>query len=107
MLTGFLLAGSLVLARAAQLQIVEHERWVAAAEEQHREHVELPARRGAIFDRKGVPLAVSHESYRISIAPNELRDRSAAARALATGLELPLASVNAAVNSSRRWVVLP
>ncbi|HUE97249.1 MAG TPA: penicillin-binding transpeptidase domain-containing protein [Longimicrobiaceae bacterium] len=106
LLSCFMLAGTAVLAKAAKLQVVEHERWVAAAEDQHRERLELPARRGAIFDRKGVPLALSHEMYQVSVAPRELRDPKAAATALARGLEIRASEVNAAVESSRSWVVL-
>ena len=35
----------------------------------------LPARRGALYDRNGVPLAVTQEFYHVGIAPNELDDR--------------------------------
>lgn len=107
LLTCFFLAGSLVLAKAAQLQVVEHDRWVAAAEDQHRERVELPARRGGIFDREGAPLALSHEMYRVSLAPGELRDRREAEQALAAGLGISTAEAAAAVGSEGRWVVLP
>lgn len=107
LLGGFLLSGVLILGKAVELQIFEHERWSAAAEDQHRERVELPARRGAIYDRKGVPLALSHEVYQISIAPHELHDRSADAEAIATILGRPTAEVRRAMESSRSWVVLP
>jgi cell division protein FtsI (penicillin-binding protein 3) len=103
----FLASGSLVFAKAARLQVVEHERWVMAAEDQHRERLELPARRGAIFDRNGVPLALSHEMYQVSVAPSELRDPRGAARALADGLGISESRANEVVSSSRRWIVLP
>jgi len=97
----------MIAGRAAQLQVVEHDRWAAAAEDQHRDRQELPARRGAILDRNGVPLAISHEMYQVSVAPNELHDRSEAARSLADGLGIRFSEVNAALDGSRRWVVLP
>lgn len=103
----FMLAGSAIVAKAARLQVVEHDRWLAAAEDQHRERVEVPARRGAILDRNGVPLALSHEMYQVSVAPSELRDREAAATALAGGLGLSARDAARAVADSRRWVVLP
>lgn len=107
LLGGFFAAGVAIVGRAAQLQVIEHDRWAAAAADQHRQRLELPARRGAIFDRNGVLLAISHEMYQVSVAPNELRDRDDAVRALADGLEMPLSRVNAALSGSRRWVVLP
>ncbi len=107
LLACFLIGGGLVTARAVQLQVVEHDRWVAAAEAQHRERHELPARRGGIFDREGVPLALSHEVYQVSIAPGEVRDAGAAVRALAAGLGRPEEELNRAIEGDRRWVVLP
>jgi cell division protein FtsI (penicillin-binding protein 3) len=103
----FLAAGSMILAKAAHLQVVEHERWASEAEDQHRERLELPPRRGAIYDRNGVPLALSHEMYQVSVAPGELRDPAAAARSLREGLDLTASRANAAVDPSRAWVVLP
>ncbi len=98
--------GTLVVAKAARLQLVEHEQWVAAAEDQHRERVTLPARRGTIFDRKGIPLALSHEMYQVSVAPPELEDREATVQALAETLEIPTRRAHEVVQSSERWVVL-
>ncbi len=47
---GFALGVLAVLARAAQLQIVQGERWAAEAERTRTERVELPARRGALYE---------------------------------------------------------
>ncbi len=63
---------SAILARAAQLQLVQGERWAEQAERQRTERAVLPARRGALYDRNGVPLAVSQEFYHVGVAPNEL-----------------------------------
>ncbi|MDR0787959.1 MAG: PASTA domain-containing protein [Gemmatimonadota bacterium] len=107
LLGGFFLAGGAIVGRAVQLQVVEYDTWASAAEEQHRERLELPPRRGAIYDRNGVPLAISHEMYQVSVAPNELRDRDEAARSLSKALGIPLARVTSDLRGSRRWVVLP
>lgn len=50
-------AGLAILARLFQLQVLEHEEWAALARLVQEDRVELPARRGAIYDRNGVPLA--------------------------------------------------
>lgn len=107
LLGGFLLSGSAIVARAAQLQIVEHDRWRAAAEDQHRERLELPPRRGMILDRNGVALAMSHEMYQVSIAPRELRDPDAVVEALVETLGIARARAREAVSANRSWVVLP
>ncbi len=103
----FALAAALVLGRAFQLQALEHERWVRAAGDQQRQRVPLPPRRGAIYDRDGVALALSHETYRVSVAARELRDRKAAVRMLTEKLELSPARAARATDPARSWTVLP
>ena len=64
---GLLRAGrfALVLVRAAQLQLVQGERWAEQAESQRTARDTLEARRGSIYDRRGVPLAVTQEFYHV------------------------------------------
>lgn len=108
LLLGGLLLGSLtVVGRASQLQLMEREHWLARAAEQHARQHELPAPRGAIYDRDGVPLAVSQQAYRVSVAPRELQDRPAAARKLSASLGISARAARRAVEPARRWVVLP
>lgn len=97
------LTAVVVVGRAAQLQLVQGARWRAEAERVRKERVALPARRGAITDRNGVPLAVTQEYYHVGIAPNELRDRERDVRTIARALGLPLAQVRRDV-AERRWV---
>lgn len=107
LLLGMLLVGgAAITARAVQLQIVEHDTWLTRAGEQHARALELPAPRGAIFDRDGVPLAVSQEVFRISVAPRELRDPDAAAERLQSVLGLSRSEAARAVDRKRSWVVL-
>jgi cell division protein FtsI (penicillin-binding protein 3) len=103
----FAVVAVVILGRAFQLQALDHERWTRVAEEQHRTRVPLPARRGAIYDRDGVPLALSHETFRVSVAPRELSDPRAAQAALREALGLSRAEAARATDRSRRWVVLP
>jgi cell division protein FtsI (penicillin-binding protein 3) len=101
-----LLGGLLVFMRAVKIQAYEHEMWRTKAEEQQRSRVPLPARRGAIYDRGGVPLALSHETYQISVAPREVRDVGAVIEAIHEHLELSASDARAAVVTDRKWVVL-
>lgn len=82
-----------VLARAAQLQLAQGARWSREAEAQRTERAVLPARRGTLYDRNGVPLAVTQEFYHVGVAPNELVDRRGAVRLLAAQLAVPAADV--------------
>jgi stage V sporulation protein D (sporulation-specific penicillin-binding protein) len=66
---GFALGVVTLLARAAQLQILDGESWAKEAESTRTERRTLPARRGALYDRNMVPLAITQEFYHVGIAP--------------------------------------
>lgn len=99
---GLVLLG--VLARAAQVQLVEGRRWTEKARAQLLVRQPLPARRGTIFDRHGEPLAISHEYYHLGVAPHELQNVDSASRILARQLGLSVGSVRRDLRSGRDWV---
>jgi cell division protein FtsI (penicillin-binding protein 3) len=69
----FLLAGwSLVILRAAQLQLLPNDRLAELRKREYRTMVELPARRGIISDRNGKELAGSVPSYSVFADPREI-----------------------------------
>jgi cell division protein FtsI (penicillin-binding protein 3) len=103
---GFALAVLALLVRAVQLQIVDGEKWAKEAERTRTERRVLPARRGALYDRNGVPLAVTQEFYHVGIAPNELDDRAAAFRTLVRSLGVPAAALDREFRSGKRWIYL-
>ncbi len=72
-----------VLGRAVQLQAFGHERLAAKAASQHRQSVSLPAKRGAIRDRDGRPLALTQEAVTIGARVADVQDAEAVARAVA------------------------
>src|SRR3989442_1726528 len=74
---GVLVGLALLVGRAAQVQLLNGRRWAEEAQAQRTERIVLQARRGALFDRHGTPLAVTQETYHVGIAPNELRDPAA------------------------------
>src|SRR3954471_10118252 len=86
-----------LLARAAQIQILRGSRYAELARSQRTQKVILPARRGSIFDRNGVPLASTQESFHVGVAPNELRNRQQDARLIATTLGLSQREVDQAL----------
>jgi len=80
---------ALLVARAAQVQIVQGRRWAEEAKAQRTERIVLAARRGTLYDRHGTPLAVTQETYHVGIAPNELRDPAADGALISRRLGLP------------------
>jgi cell division protein FtsI (penicillin-binding protein 3) len=104
---GFVVAALAVLARAGQLQIAQGERWRARAQSQQTSRVSLPSRRGAIYDRNGLPLALTHETYGVGLAPREVRDRGPTAALVARATGGPREAVEAALRSGRVWVEWP
>src|SRR2546422_10034575 len=74
---GVLVGLALLVGRAVQVQILHGRRWAEEAQAQRTERIVLQARRGALYDRHGTPLAVTQETYHVGIAPNELREPTA------------------------------
>src|SRR3954469_24643594 len=101
---GFTLGVAAILARAAQLQLVQGDRWSEQAERQRTERAVLPARRGALYDRNGVPLAVSQEFYHVGVAPNELSDRRHSTQLLSRNLGVSRSSLERDLRSGKRWL---
>ena len=100
---GFALSIAAILARAAQLQLVQGDRWAQQAQRQRTERVVLPARRGALYDRNGVPLAVSQEFYHIGIAPNELANPRSTGQLLSRQLGVSWPTLQQDLRS-KRWI---
>ena len=107
LLTCWLLSGGLIVARAAQVQVVQGPFWREQAENQHHTSVEIAAVRGSVLDRSGVELAISGETFDVSVAPRELRDVEAVTRLLVETLRLDEQVVRAATASSKPWRLLP
>lgn len=102
----FALFGCAILGRAAWVQLWQGDAWRARAERQHAAVTELPARRGAIFDATGAVLAESRDLVRLSIAPKEIRRRTAIERGLARA-GVPASWMREHLRGDRAWVTVP
>ena len=80
------LAGS--LARAVWLQGVRAQPLSSLAAKQQRQTLELPARRGTIFDRNGVPLALGEQATTVYADPTQIRNARLVALAAEKALGL-------------------
>lgn len=107
MLLSLVGASLLVTGRAFSLQILEGASWRSKAQDQQADQTPLPAPRGTIYDRDGVPLAASHEAYRMNLAPNEVVDRAQLIELLHKHAGLERRAAERALDPAKRWVVLP
>ena len=88
-----LLAFALVaLARLVQIQVIEHDRYVAEAQSELLDSDTIAARRGAILDRNGAALAISVDTWDLYVSSRVWKDPALAvpaseAIAVASGLE--------------------
>ncbi len=65
------------------LQAIDGPAYAAMAYEQRSREMDIPARRGSIYDREGQPLAVSMEARDVYAVPTAVVDKDAAATAIA------------------------
>ncbi|HEX9611363.1 MAG TPA: penicillin-binding transpeptidase domain-containing protein [Gemmatimonadales bacterium] len=79
---------TLLVGRAAQVQLLQGRRWAAEAQAQRTERIILPARRGALLTRDATAIAVTQETYHVGVAPNELRHRAGDAVRIARTLRV-------------------
>ena len=82
----FTLAFAVVLARAGWIEAVRGRRSRQLAANQHREEVTVPARRGTIYDRTGVEIAIGERAMTVYANPKQIRDPRAVAIAAGRAL---------------------
>ncbi len=90
----------LLLVRAAQVQLVTGTQYAVEAAKQQTEQIVLPARRGTVYDRNGITLALTVERYHVGVAPNELRDLESDALVIARQLNVPRREVRRRLRQS-------
>ena len=83
---GYGLGALVLIARAAQVQLVDGAAYERNARAQRTERIALPPTRGAIYDRNHVPLALTHETFHVGVAPDELQNVATASIAIVENL---------------------
>lgn len=71
-----------MMARLFTVQIVDASQFEALAAQQRERDVQFPARRGAVFDRTGEPLALSVDLNTVFVDPAHVEDVATTARSL-------------------------
>ncbi|HTD51715.1 MAG TPA: penicillin-binding protein 2, partial [Thermoanaerobaculia bacterium] len=95
-----------IVGRLAQIQIAQGSKYRARAQRQQELKIEVPARRGSIFDREGRELAVSVEAFSVYGAPEQIEDRRAASAALAPLIDAKPAAILARLANRKGFVRL-
>jgi len=107
LVAAFLTLGYLGIAgRLIYLQVFAHKRLAQKAERQQLEVVDLPPRRGAIYDRNGRELAVSIEAKSLYAIPARAENPKAVAARLGPMLGIPSWTVLSKLESGKSFVWL-
>lgn len=107
LLLGLVAAALVVSARSFQLAVLDRATWRTKAEAQHADTLRVPAPRGTIYDRDGVPLASTREMWMIAIAPGEVADTASVEHALREELGFSVRAARRVFSGGRPWVPLP
>ncbi len=107
LVVALILAGA-VWSRLAYWQVAEHGRLTMQAQAQYREFVQLPALRGAIFDRNLTQLVVNTTVYSAFVSPDQIapEDRDRVASGLASVLGVDRSKVLTTVQSSAKFAYI-
>jgi stage V sporulation protein D (sporulation-specific penicillin-binding protein) len=102
-----ILAGA-VWSRLAYWQVAEHGKLTLQAQAQYREFVELPALRGAIFDRNLTQLVVNTTVYSAFVSPDQITSsqRDTVASGLASVLGVDRAAVMTTLASNSKFAYI-
>ncbi len=97
--------------RLFQVQILDHKSYLSQANSQWTRELSLPAPRGNLYDRSGIPLAVGTLQYKVSADPAAFRKLDGAERKellveLAALLDRPRAKLKKRLNVKGRYTVL-
>ncbi len=97
----FVIAFGVMGARLFVLQIVDAPEYARLASAQRLKVVEFPARRGAIYDRSGRPLAISVDLQTVFADPALVTNATAVASKLAPVLDMRAAALRAKLRGTR------
>ena len=95
-----------LIGQAARVQLMQGREWAEKARRQQFNRRSLTAPRGNIFDAAGNVLVQSREMFRISIAPNEVKNPTALSREL-RDLGVAREWIKASLDKRKKWITLP
>ena len=100
------IGGIAVVGRLVQLQIVQHDHWMALASTIQEQTVDLLPRRGTIYDRNGVALAYDVKATAIAIDSFNMTNPEAICQILSEELNRPFGEIERLVYRPRyfTWI---
>ncbi|MFH1070245.1 MAG: penicillin-binding protein [Candidatus Glassbacteria bacterium] len=104
--TGCSLFAALAIGQLFWLQVLEHQRFLAEADLQHKLKIVLPPRRGDILDRNGGALALSAEGLDVYAVPEKIKNRKKVSALLARYLKMPEGGIAERISQRRPFVML-
>jgi penicillin-binding protein 2 len=92
-----------VLGRLVYLQVVKYQFFLNLASRQRGRNIEVDPRRGTIYDRNGVELAMSIDVDSVFAVPSEIPDQESTAQILAKVLNLDAEDILARLRSQKNF----
>lgn len=106
LLTGFAIMLTLFAFRLVHLQIIQHGEWSQRSTKNHVSKRILDMKRGNIYDRNGVELAISVDTWSIYIFTREIKSLSEAANLLATVLPMTRDEIISKVGDRSGYILI-
>lgn len=102
----FILFFGVIFFRAFQIQVLKGDALVKMAENQQTRTVELPFKRGGIYDRHFEELAVSREVDSVFIQPSRVKDKAELQKIVLDNLDISKKELKRKLNSSKNFAWL-
>lgn len=99
-------AGLVLVGQLVRWQVIEHYRFAALAEAEHRDELVIPPHRGEVRDRTGYLLAADVVQYDISASPKIISDPPKTADRLSRLLNVSRDELLQAITKDQLWVPL-
>lgn len=93
--------GAVIFCKLVSLQVFHHDEYVRMARQRQEKAREIPAPRGAIYDRHGQALALSAPAISVNVNPLKLPDLEVAAQILGAELHLDIPELYATLKQAR------
>jgi cell division protein FtsI/penicillin-binding protein 2 len=94
------------LLRLIQVQIIKHSYYSSLAEKRGTKREPWPAKRGNVYSRDGVPLAITQKTYALGVTPRDFPKGKEAVRMLAGMIGSDMGSIRRILRKDSKYVPL-